>query len=125
MVILVDGAMRRRRLWGGGPPAAERAAGFTVYTYDRRGRGVSTDTRPYALEREIEDLGDGSLPLDDITTATMPVLILDGGESPAFMRVAAEALARAMPQAQRKTLEGQTHLVSPQTLAPVLATFFG
>lgn len=86
---------------------------------------MSTDTRPYALEREIEDLGDGSLPLDDITTATMPVLILDGGESPAFMRVAAEALARAMPQAQRKTLEGQTHLVSPQTLAPVLATFFG
>lgn len=29
---------------------------FTVYTYDRRGRGDSEDTQPYAPEREIEDL---------------------------------------------------------------------
>jgi pimeloyl-ACP methyl ester carboxylesterase len=30
--------------------------GFTTYTYDRRGRGLSTDTAPYAVGREIEDL---------------------------------------------------------------------
>jgi len=29
---------------------------FTVYTYDRRGRGESGDTQPYAVEREIEDI---------------------------------------------------------------------
>jgi pimeloyl-ACP methyl ester carboxylesterase len=29
---------------------------FTVYTYDRRGRGDSGDTQPYSVEREIEDL---------------------------------------------------------------------
>ena len=29
---------------------------FTVYTYDRRGRGDSGDTAPYAVEREVEDL---------------------------------------------------------------------
>ena len=29
---------------------------FTVVTYDRRGRGDSGDTQPYAIEREIEDL---------------------------------------------------------------------
>src|SRR5262245_11947476 len=29
---------------------------YTVVTYDRRGRGASGDTRPYAIEREIEDL---------------------------------------------------------------------
>lgn len=29
---------------------------FTVYTYDRRGRGDSGDTAPYAVSREIEDL---------------------------------------------------------------------
>ena len=29
---------------------------FTAYTYDRRGRGDSGDTRPYAREREVEDL---------------------------------------------------------------------
>src|SRR5258706_6983769 len=29
---------------------------FTVFHYDRRGRGESTDTQPYAIEREIEDI---------------------------------------------------------------------
>lgn len=33
------------------------AASFTVYNYDRRGRGPSGDTQPYAVQREIEDLG--------------------------------------------------------------------
>jgi pimeloyl-ACP methyl ester carboxylesterase len=32
------------------------AADFTIYSYDRRGRGGSADTAPYALEREVEDL---------------------------------------------------------------------
>jgi pimeloyl-ACP methyl ester carboxylesterase len=32
------------------------ATDFTVYHYDRRGRGGSTDTPPYAVEREIDDL---------------------------------------------------------------------
>ena len=39
-----------------GPLAAELAPAFTVLTYDRRGRGESTDTPPYAVEREVEDL---------------------------------------------------------------------
>ena len=29
---------------------------FTVYTYDRRGRGQSGDTQPYAPAREVEDI---------------------------------------------------------------------
>jgi pimeloyl-ACP methyl ester carboxylesterase len=38
-------------------PLAERvAAEFTVFTYDRRGRGDSTDTLPYEVRREVEDL---------------------------------------------------------------------
>ncbi len=36
--------------------AAALAADFTVLNYDRRGRGDSTDTLPYAVERELEDL---------------------------------------------------------------------
>src|SRR6185436_11543921 len=32
------------------------ASHFTVYTYDRRGRHESGDTRPYAPSREVEDL---------------------------------------------------------------------
>jgi len=37
-------------------PVELLAAHFTVYVYDRRGRGASTDTLPYAIEREIDDL---------------------------------------------------------------------
>lgn len=56
---------------GDGPPVVLMGAGremysllaeklaerFTVFNYDRRGRGESGDTEPYAVEREIEDLG--------------------------------------------------------------------
>jgi len=36
--------------------AAGLASRFEVYEYDRRGRGDSGDTGPYAIEREVEDL---------------------------------------------------------------------
>ncbi|MCW2778555.1 MAG: alpha/beta hydrolase [Frankiales bacterium] len=38
------------------PIAAELADAFTSHTYDRRARGDSTNTLPYAVEREVEDL---------------------------------------------------------------------
>ncbi len=238
-VILVDGALSYRAFGPMGPLAAFLAQHFTVYTYDRRGRGESTDTQPYAVEREIEDIealideaggpvylygvssgavlalkaaaklgtakvpklalyeppfnsdddtakqefaqytkrmadlleanqrgdavaffmadmvpaemiegmrqspewpimeavaptlaydnavmGDGSPLVDDTKAATMPALILDGSESPAFMHEAAETLAKAMPQAQRNTLEGQTHRIAPEAVVPVLEEFF-
>jgi pimeloyl-ACP methyl ester carboxylesterase len=238
-VLLVDGAMTYRAFFGlKGPLSAKLSKHFTVYTYDRRGRGESTDTKPYAVEREIEDIealiekaggsvylfgissgavlalkaasklsakvaklalyeaplslgdeakqasaqytkqltelldadkrgdavalfmttvglpaemikgmqhspewpimealaptlaydnaimGRGSLPVEAAKAATMPTLVLDGSESPAFMHEAAEALAKVMPHAERKTLQGQTHEVSPKVLAPVLVAFF-
>ncbi len=36
--------------------SAHLAPHFTVFAYDRRGRGASTDTLPYAVEREVEDI---------------------------------------------------------------------
>ncbi|HYA99495.1 MAG TPA: alpha/beta hydrolase [Ktedonobacteraceae bacterium] len=36
--------------------AATLAPQFTVFAYDRRGRGDSGDTAPYAVEREVEDI---------------------------------------------------------------------
>src|SRR3954471_13705550 len=36
--------------------AAALAPSFAVVAYDRRGRGDSGDTAPYAVEREAEDL---------------------------------------------------------------------
>src|SRR5579864_9674249 len=53
-VILVLGAFNDRS--SGAPLAASLAPRFTVLNYDRRGRGESGDTPPYAVEREIEDL---------------------------------------------------------------------
>jgi pimeloyl-ACP methyl ester carboxylesterase len=38
------------------PLAAELAEHFSAYNYNRRGRGDSGDTQPYAVEREIEDI---------------------------------------------------------------------
>jgi pimeloyl-ACP methyl ester carboxylesterase len=56
-LILVDGAMCTRN--SGAKPELARllATRFTVYSYDRRGRGDSGDTLPYAAVREIEDIG--------------------------------------------------------------------
>jgi pimeloyl-ACP methyl ester carboxylesterase len=54
-VIVVCGATCDRALMR--PTAEELAKHFTVFNYDRRGRGDSGDTAPYAVEREIEDLG--------------------------------------------------------------------
>jgi uncharacterized protein YndB with AHSA1/START domain/pimeloyl-ACP methyl ester carboxylesterase len=55
-LILVDGAMCHRAGGPMRPLAALLQEAFTVYTYDRRGRGESTDTLPYAVTREVEDL---------------------------------------------------------------------
>ena len=55
-VVLVDGALCSRAQ-GPMPELAELlAAGFTVYNYDRRGRGESGDTAEYEVDREVEDL---------------------------------------------------------------------
>src|SRR5215216_1351199 len=55
-VILVDGALCHRA-FGPMPRLSELLSSqFTVINYDRRGRGDSSDTQPYALEREIEDI---------------------------------------------------------------------
>lgn len=55
-LVLVDGALNSRDFGAAKNVAAALADSYTVYWYDRRGRGESGDTLPYAPEREIEDL---------------------------------------------------------------------
>ncbi len=223
-IILVAGAFTDRSQPILVQLAESLSSQFTVFNYDRRGRGDSGDTAPYAVEREIEDLdalikeaggsafvcgfssgaalaleaaasglamkklalyeppfriagGSSQLPQDFAkhlselissghrgdaaeyymtqaaeipaefaaqmrnepfwptveavahtliydTAITVPALVIDGGASPAWMRDAVRAVAEVIPHAQRRTLEGQTHQVSPQVLAPVLMEFF-
>jgi pimeloyl-ACP methyl ester carboxylesterase len=242
-LVLVDGALNSRAFGLNGPLAKILASRFSVVTYDRRGRGGSGDTPPYAAQREIEDLeavidaaggpsyvygissGAGlaletacavpakvarlalyeapfvvddtrppvpddavgqlsdllargrrgaavrlflredsqvpavfvavmplmpawgrlkalahTLPYDLTimaghqqgrplppgrwATLTAPTLVMAGGKSPAWLQNAARALADAQPGARHQTLDGQTHIVKPKPLAPVLADFF-
>ena len=53
-VVMVVGAFNTRATTG--PLAAALQDRFTIFNYDRRGRGDSGDTAPYAVDREIEDL---------------------------------------------------------------------
>jgi pimeloyl-ACP methyl ester carboxylesterase len=53
-VVLVTGGSVDRTSHAG--LAAKLSGSLTVFNYDRRGRGESTDTPPYAIEREIEDI---------------------------------------------------------------------
>lgn len=236
-LVLVDGAMCHRG-FGPMPALAEALAPHcTVYTYDRRGRGESGDTAPYAIAREIEDLeavvahaggsarvfgissggalaleaaasgvaieklaiyeapysaeagdpqavadytrqlsellaagrrGDavalfmgfvgappeavagmrqspmwpafeaiaptlaydnavmdgGKVPRERAAKVAVPALVADGGDSPELLRRPARVLAEAIPGAEHRTLEGQTHEVATEALAPVLREFF-
>ena len=56
-LVLVEAAGHYRDLSSFDGLAPLLARHFNVYIYDRRGRGESTDTLPYAPEREVEDLG--------------------------------------------------------------------
>jgi len=55
-LILIDGALCSRAFGPMPKLAALLARKFTVFIYDRRGRGDSLDTPPYAKERELEDV---------------------------------------------------------------------
>ncbi|HLV97425.1 MAG TPA: alpha/beta hydrolase [Ktedonobacterales bacterium] len=67
--------------------------------------------------------GDFSLPTERIASVTVPTLVIDGGET-LWLSQAAQAVADALPHAQRRTLKGQPHNVDPEALAPVLVEFF-
>jgi pimeloyl-ACP methyl ester carboxylesterase len=67
---------------------------------------------------------DASVPIGKAAQVAVPTLVMDGSASFPFMHDTAKALANAIPNAQHRTLEGQSHEVEAAALAPVLVEFF-
>jgi pimeloyl-ACP methyl ester carboxylesterase len=80
VIILVSSALADRD--GARRLARQLAPSFTVINYDRRGRGKSTNTEPYAVEREVEDLealvNEAGGPVFLFGSSSGSVLALDG-----------------------------------------------
>jgi len=77
-----------------------------------------------ALPHDVALVVRDPLPAGRLAGLAVPLLALDGGASPAWVRAAVAALAAAVPGAERRTLPGQGHLVTTAVLAPVLGEYF-
>jgi pimeloyl-ACP methyl ester carboxylesterase len=81
-------------------------------------------TLPYDMRVMGDHLSGTPLPSDRWGSVTIPALVIDGGASPPWLGNAAQGLVDVLPDAQRRTIDGQTHDVDPALLAPVLEEFF-
>jgi pimeloyl-ACP methyl ester carboxylesterase len=78
----------------------------------------------HTLAYDATIMGDYSLPTERVASVTVPTLVIDGGASFAWLNKTAQAIADIIPGAQRRTLEGQTHNVASEAIAPMLEEFF-
>jgi len=85
---------------------------------------AAAHTLPYDAAIVFDYQKGRPLPAEHWSSATMPTLVAVGGKSSDSMRNAMQALADVLPNAQHRTLDGQTHLVKAEALAPVLIEFF-
>src|SRR2546425_3898241 len=96
--------MRMAPMW----PTMESVA--HTLAYDGETLGESMSGKPLSTKRWA--------------SVSVPTLVIDGGASPAWLRNAAQALTDLLPNAERRTLQGQTHNVEAKALARVLEEFF-
>jgi pimeloyl-ACP methyl ester carboxylesterase len=78
----------------------------------------------HTLVYEATILGAGQMPLDQARAVRAPTLAIAAGAAQPFMRESAEALARAVPDGRALILEGATHDLVPEVLAPPLLRFY-
>lgn len=76
------------------------------------------------LAYDAAAMDNSSVPTEQAAAMTVPLLALAGGASPAWMQQAARAVADAAPHGRYGILEGQTHEVAAEALAPILIAFF-
>ena len=97
-LILIDGALCSRAFGPSAKLASRLAHHFTVYRYDRRGRGESGNTLPYSSAREIEDVS----ALIDVAGGTASLLGLSSGAALALEAAASGFRARGLPPFMRR-----------------------
>ena len=68
-------------------------------------------------------MGDDAVPRERAGRITVPTLVIAGSLSSPELRQAAQAVARAIPGARYRDLEGQAHAAAPESLAPILREF--
>jgi pimeloyl-ACP methyl ester carboxylesterase len=108
-LVLVDGAFCFRA-HGPAPTLVPLLSGnFTVYSYDRRGRGESTDTLPYAIDREIEDL----ISIVEKTGQAPFILGISSGAA-----LVLQALSKGMKVKKAGLFEPPYVAVTPTDIAP-------
>jgi pimeloyl-ACP methyl ester carboxylesterase len=89
-------------------------------------KGMETMAPTLAYDNAVVG-DDRSVPAGRAAKVKAVTLVMDGGASAGplpFMRQAADTIAKAVPGAQRRTVEGQGHDVSAKVLAPILLEFF-
>jgi pimeloyl-ACP methyl ester carboxylesterase len=102
---------------------AEAAAGMRGAPFWPALEGVA-HTLAYDGAVMEDTMGGDPKPLEKWASVTVPTLVMVGGESPPYQQHAVRALVDILPEAQLRTLEGQTHEVAPELLGPVLEEFF-
>ena len=90
-------------------PQLESLAHTLIYDYEVLGERISGRPLPSAWADSIAS----------------PVLILEGGDSPATLRNVVTSLEAILPNATKRTLAGQGHGAPAGVLAPILESFYG
>jgi pimeloyl-ACP methyl ester carboxylesterase len=78
-------------------------------------------TLPYDMALTVPFRTGRPLPSGYYAAVTVPVAMVAGGKSPAYMRNAQAAIAAALPDGTSEEVPGQTHMVKAKALAPVFA----
>lgn len=67
----------------------------------------------------------GGVPVTELGKISAPVLVLGGGNSPAWFRKSVAEQAAAISGAQLRMLDGYDHNAPPEVIGPIMASFFG
>jgi pimeloyl-ACP methyl ester carboxylesterase len=77
-----------------------------------------------SLPYDASVCGDFNIPIQQVSSVTMPTLVIDSTKSPAMLRNAARAVAELLPNGTQISVNGKIHDAPPSILVPVLEKFY-